>query len=112
MGKKIYDINIIYSNYRQNKYKLVFSYGDIIDKSEVNRKIKTIFIESEGSEIKETIDEGAVAKEVTQVGIRLLKFCQLYDMKRIMDNIQQYADPFQAKFPERDITWRKLTETN
>ena len=56
MGKKIYDINIIYSNYRQNKYKLVFSYGDIIDKSEVNRKIKTIFIESEGSEIKETID--------------------------------------------------------
>lgn len=62
--------------------------------------------------IKETIDAGAVAKEVTQVGIRLLKFCQLYDMKRIMDSIQQYADPFQAKFPEQDITWRKLTETN
>lgn len=62
--------------------------------------------------IKETIDAGAVVKEVTQVGIRLLKFCQLYDMKRIMDSIQQYAEPFQAKFPEQDITWRKLTETN
>jgi hypothetical protein len=62
--------------------------------------------------IKETIDAGAVPKEVTQVGIRLLKFCQLYDMKRIMDSIQQYAEPFQAKFPERDVTWRKLTETN
>jgi 5'-3' exonuclease len=62
--------------------------------------------------IKETIDAGAVPKDVSQVGIRLLKFCQLYDMKRIMDSIQQYADPFQAKFPERDVTWRKLVETN
>lgn len=60
--------------------------------------------------IKETIDTGAVPKEVTQVGIRLLKFCQLYDMKRIMDSIQTYADPFQAKYLEKDVTWRKLTE--
>ena len=62
--------------------------------------------------IKETIDAGAVPKDVSQVGIRLLKFCQLYDMKRIMDSIQQYADPFQAKFPEKDVTWRILVETN
>jgi 5'-3' exonuclease len=60
--------------------------------------------------IKETIDTGAVPKEVTQVGIRLLKFCQLYDMKRIMDSIQTYAEPFQAKYLEKDVTWRKLTE--
>jgi 5'-3' exonuclease len=62
--------------------------------------------------IKETIDAGAVPKSVDQVGIRLLKFCQLYDMKRIMDSIQQYAEPFQAKFPEKSVTWRKLVETN
>ncbi len=37
-------------------------------------------------------------KNISQVGIRLLKFCQLYDMKKIMDSIQQYAEPFQARY--------------
>lgn len=60
--------------------------------------------------INETIDAGAVPKSIDQVGIRLLKFCQLYDMKRIMDSIQPYAEPFQAKYLEKDVTWRKLTE--
>jgi hypothetical protein len=50
------------------------------------------------SAIQETIDTNAVAKNVDQVGIRLLKFCQLYDMKRMIDSIQQYAEPFQAKY--------------
>jgi 5'-3' exonuclease len=48
--------------------------------------------------IEETIALAAVPKSVDQVGIRLLKFCQLYDMKRIMDSIQAYAEPFQAKY--------------
>jgi hypothetical protein len=48
--------------------------------------------------IKETITTNAVPKTVDQVGIRLLKFCQLYDMKRMIDSIQQYAEPFQAKY--------------
>lgn len=51
--------------------------------------------------IKQTIAEGTAPKDVSQVGIRLLKFCQLYDMKRIMDSIQQYAEPFQAKYKEQ-----------
>jgi 5'-3' exonuclease len=49
--------------------------------------------------IKETIEQNAVPKEVTQVGIRMLKFCNTYDMKKIADNIQSYATPFQAKYP-------------
>lgn len=60
--------------------------------------------------IRETIDEGAVPKDVSQVGIRLLKFCQLYDMKRMMDSIQTFADPLQAKYPASAVTWRKLTQ--
>jgi hypothetical protein len=48
--------------------------------------------------IKETITTNAVPKTVDQVGIRLLKFCQLYDMKRMIDSIQQYAEPFQARY--------------
>lgn len=60
--------------------------------------------------IKETIAVNAVPKTIDQVGLRLMKFCNLYDMKRIIDSIQQYADPFQAKFPESEVTWRKITQ--
>lgn len=49
--------------------------------------------------ITETIEGNTrEPKNVSQVGIRLLKFCQLYDMKKIMDTIQTYADPFQARY--------------
>lgn len=55
--------------------------------------------------IKETIDaQTANPKNISQVGIRLLKFCQLYDMKRIMDSIQGYADPLQAKYPHESVS--------
>jgi 5'-3' exonuclease len=50
--------------------------------------------------IDQTISANSVSKEVSQVGIRLLKFCAGYDLKRIADNIQQYAEPFQAKYKE------------
>jgi hypothetical protein len=60
--------------------------------------------------IKETVDKNAVPKDVTQVGIRMLKFCNAWDMKKIADNIQTYAEPFQAKYPESAVTWRRLTE--
>ena len=49
--------------------------------------------------INETISTNSVAKEVSQVGIRMLKFCNAWDMKKIADNIQSYAEPFQAKYP-------------
>jgi len=48
--------------------------------------------------IKDIIATNAKPKMVDQVGIRLLKFCQLYDMKRMVDSIQSYAEPFQAKY--------------
>jgi hypothetical protein len=50
--------------------------------------------------IKETIKTNAVPKAVDQVGIRLLKFCQLYDMKRMVDSIQHFAEPLQARYTE------------
>jgi hypothetical protein len=60
--------------------------------------------------IKETINTHAVPKDITQVGIRMLKFCNAWDMKKIADNIQTYAEPFQAKYPESAVTWRKLVQ--
>jgi len=50
--------------------------------------------------IKETITANAVPKAVDQVGIRMLKFCNAWDMKKIAENIQSYAEPFQAKYKE------------
>jgi 5'-3' exonuclease len=48
--------------------------------------------------IKETVELNAKPKEVMQVGIRMLKFCQSYDMKKMVDNIQQFAEPLQARY--------------
>jgi hypothetical protein len=48
--------------------------------------------------IHETIKTGTIPKTVDQVGIRLLKFCNLYDLQKIADSIQSYAEPFQAKY--------------
>jgi 5'-3' exonuclease len=85
----------------------------VLDDYERNRTL--IDLRAQPEEIRklinETIDVGAVPKTVDQVGLRLMKFCNLYDMKRIIENIQHYADPFQAKFPTQDVTWRKLTQT-
>ena len=74
----------------------------VLDDYERNRRL--IDLNYQPNEIKElikaTINERCVPKDITQVGIRMLKFCQSFDMKKIMDSIQQYADPFQAKYPQ------------
>lgn len=48
--------------------------------------------------IEETIAINSVPKDVAQVGINMLKFCKSYDMKRMMDNIQSFAIPFQSRY--------------
>ena len=49
--------------------------------------------------IKETID-GEIAKEknIPQVGIRLLKFCAAYDLQKISEQVQSYAEPLNARY--------------
>jgi hypothetical protein len=49
--------------------------------------------------IKNTISENAQPKNIKQVGLRLMKFCAIYDMQRITDNAQAYAEPLQARYP-------------
>ena len=74
----------------------------LIDLAAQPKDIRTI--------INETIDTQAIPKSIDQVGIRLLKFCNLYDLKKITDNITQYAEPFQSRYPESAVTWRKLQQ--
>ena len=49
--------------------------------------------------IANTIAEATSAnKNVSQVGIRLIKFCNLYDLKKIADQAQAYAEPLNARY--------------
>jgi 5'-3' exonuclease len=49
--------------------------------------------------IKETITTATTAdKDIPQVGVRLLKFCAEYDMQKISEQIQSYAEPLNARY--------------
>jgi 5'-3' exonuclease len=49
--------------------------------------------------ITDTIFTATTAnKNVSQVGIRLIKFCNLYDLKKIADQAQSYAEPLNARY--------------
>ena len=51
--------------------------------------------------IKETIDQAIAAdKNISQVGIRLMKFCNLYDLKKIADQANLYAEPLNARYTQ------------
>ena len=51
--------------------------------------------------IKETIDTATTAnKNVAQVGIRLLKLCAEYDLIKISEQIQSYAEPLNARYTQ------------
>jgi 5'-3' exonuclease, N-terminal resolvase-like domain len=73
----------------------------VLDDYERNRRL--IDLKHQPDDIKqiinETITTNSQPKNISQVGIRLMKFCNLYDLKRITENIQQYADAFQANYP-------------
>jgi hypothetical protein len=49
--------------------------------------------------IKETIDqEIQKGKNIPQVGIRLLKFCASFDLQKISEQIESYAEPLNARY--------------
>ena len=49
--------------------------------------------------INETITtETTTDKNINQVGIRLMKFCHLYDLRKIAEQAQSYAEPLNARY--------------
>jgi 5'-3' exonuclease len=51
--------------------------------------------------IKETIDTATTAdKNVAQVGVRLLKLCAEYDLNKISEQVQSYAEPLNARYTQ------------
>jgi hypothetical protein len=63
----------------------------LIDLSRQPEDIKKIIVD--------TISTATGAnKNINQVGIRLIKFCNLYDLKKIADQAQAYAEPLNARY--------------
>lgn len=53
--------------------------------------------------VKEFINEtitysSSNPKNLSQVGIRILKFCSSYDLARVIENIESYSEPFSARY--------------
>ena len=69
-----------------------------------NRNVVLCDLTAQPADIREIIDttiaEHAVPKDISQVGLRLMKFCAKWDMQRIADQAQTYAAPLQARYPE------------
>ena len=52
------------------------------------------------STINNVIEDHMVAKDIKQVGMRLMKFCAKWDMQRIADQASYFAEPLNARYPE------------
>jgi 5'-3' exonuclease len=68
-----------------------------------NRNKLLCDLTAQPTEIKQIISdvinaEEHTTKNVSQVGIRLLKFCSTYDLQKISEQVQSYADPLNARY--------------
>jgi 5'-3' exonuclease len=68
-----------------------------------NRNRQLIDLSAQPDNIKEIIvntiaEATSSGKNISQVGIRLIKFCNLYDLKKIADQAQAYAEPLNARY--------------
>ena len=66
-----------------------------------NRNVTLCDLTAQPNEVKDIINNtiGTVeTKNITQVGMRLLKFCAKWDMQRIADQAAHYAQPLQARY--------------
>jgi 5'-3' exonuclease len=73
----------------------------VMDDYERNRRLIDLTAQPEDIKVKiaETIAEKTNnPKDVGQVGIRLMKFCNLYDLQKISEQAQSYAEPLNAKY--------------
>jgi hypothetical protein len=78
----------------------------VLEDYERNRRL--IDLTHQPDNIKEIITNTISAataeqKNVSQVGIRLIKFCNLWDLKKIADQAQSYAEPLNARYTNSEI---------
>ena len=67
-----------------------------------NRNVTLCDLSAQPTDIREIIDNTIAEvepKDITQVGMRLMKFCAKWDMQRIADQAATFAQPLQARYP-------------
>lgn len=67
-----------------------------------NRNSTLCDLSQQPEEIREIINEQTTTvepKNVSQVGMRLIKFCGKWDLQRIAENSQQFSKPLSARYP-------------
>src|SRR5210317_1632144 len=68
-----------------------------------NRNVTLCDLTAQPADIRAIVDEmttNVESKNITQVGMRLMKFCAKWDMQRIADQAAHYAEPLQARYPK------------
>lgn len=66
-----------------------------------NRNVTLCDLTAQPDWVKEIIDNtisNVEPKDVSQVGMRLMKFCAKWDLQRIADQAQSFAEPLQARY--------------
>ena len=66
-----------------------------------NRNVQLCDLSAQPDDIKDKIKETvskAKQKEIEQVGLKLIKFCAKWDMQRIADSPESYAEPLNARY--------------
>lgn len=67
-----------------------------------NRNVTLIDLSAQPSDIREKIQEtvnSVQAKQVSQVGIRLMKFCATWDLETVTDQVESYSKLLSNPFP-------------
>jgi len=68
-----------------------------------NRNVTLCDLTAQPAEIREIINNTIAEvepKDISQVGMRLMKFCAKWDMQRIADQAATFAQPLQARYPK------------
>ena len=66
-----------------------------------NRNVELCDLTAQPDDIREKIKatiSSASKKEIEQVGLKLIKFCAKWDMQRIADSPESYAEPLNARY--------------
>ena len=70
-----------------------------------HRNVTLCDLTAQPTEIRSIIDNittNIETKNITQVGLRLMKFCAAWDLQRIAESAQLFADPLNAKYPQKN----------
>lgn len=75
----------------------------VLDDYNRNRQLVDLHMQPEDivQELDQTIDQArADNKQISQVGVRFMKFCSKYDLQKITEQAQLYVEPFNAVLNE------------